>query len=157
MLYIGVDLGTSAVEPLLMDSAGTVQKIASREYPLSLPADRLVGANPLTGMSRRLPVLHRRHLTAPQSGSRHQLRRTDARSGHIGCRGPGHLSAILWNDGRSTAQTDYSNQTIGKQRIVRIYGKHRLCRLHCAQNPVDEGKRMQNFARICKIMLPKII
>ena len=33
MLYIGVDLGTSAVKLLLMDSAGTVQKIVSREYP----------------------------------------------------------------------------------------------------------------------------
>ena len=37
MLYIGVDLGTSAVKLLLMDSAGTVQKIVSRESPLSFP------------------------------------------------------------------------------------------------------------------------
>ena len=37
MLYIGVDLGTSAVKLLLMDSAGAVQKIVSREYPLSYP------------------------------------------------------------------------------------------------------------------------
>lgn len=37
MLYIGADLGTSAVKLLLMDEAGQIQKIVSREYPLSFP------------------------------------------------------------------------------------------------------------------------
>ena len=32
MLYIGVDLGTSAVKLLLMDENGTIHKIVSREY-----------------------------------------------------------------------------------------------------------------------------
>ena len=32
MFYIGVDLGTSAVKLLLMDSAGTIVNIVSREY-----------------------------------------------------------------------------------------------------------------------------
>lgn len=37
MLYIGVDLGTSAVKLLLMDETGKVLKIVSREYPISFP------------------------------------------------------------------------------------------------------------------------
>ena len=37
MLYIGVDLGTSAVKLLLMDSTGKIEKIVSREYPLYFP------------------------------------------------------------------------------------------------------------------------
>ena len=37
MLYIGVDLGTSAVKLLLMDQEGKIHKIVSREYPLSFP------------------------------------------------------------------------------------------------------------------------
>ena len=37
MLYIGVDLGTSAVKLLLMNSEGHIEKIASREYALSFP------------------------------------------------------------------------------------------------------------------------
>ncbi len=37
MLYIGIDLGTSAVKLLLMDGAGNIQKIVSRSYPLSFP------------------------------------------------------------------------------------------------------------------------
>ena len=37
MLYIGVDLGTSAVKLLLMDEKGKIQKIVSREYPIKIP------------------------------------------------------------------------------------------------------------------------
>ena len=37
MLYIGIDLGTSAVKLLLMDSQGNICNIVSREYPLYFP------------------------------------------------------------------------------------------------------------------------
>ena len=37
MLYIGVDLGTSAVKLLLMDGRGQIQKIVSKEYPIYFP------------------------------------------------------------------------------------------------------------------------
>ena len=37
MLYIGVDLGTSAVKLLLMDENGKIHKIVSKEYPLYFP------------------------------------------------------------------------------------------------------------------------
>ena len=37
MFYIGVDLGTSAVKLLLMQEDGTVERIVSKEYPLSFP------------------------------------------------------------------------------------------------------------------------
>ena len=37
MLYIGIDLGTSAVKLLLMDSEGKILNIVSKEYPLYFP------------------------------------------------------------------------------------------------------------------------
>ena len=37
MLYLGVDLGTSAVKLLLVDEAGAVLRAVSREYPLHFP------------------------------------------------------------------------------------------------------------------------
>ena len=37
MLYIGIDLGTSAVQLLLIDSEGNIRNIVSREYPLYFP------------------------------------------------------------------------------------------------------------------------
>ena len=37
MLYIGIDLGTSAVKLLLMNSGGEIVRIVSKEYGLSFP------------------------------------------------------------------------------------------------------------------------
>ena len=37
MLYVGIDLGTSAVKLLLMTEKGEIQKVVSREYPLIFP------------------------------------------------------------------------------------------------------------------------
>ena len=37
MLYIGVDLGTSAEKLLLMDEKGGIKKIVSKEYELHFP------------------------------------------------------------------------------------------------------------------------
>ena len=37
MLYIGIDLGTSAVKLLLMDGDGQIRKIVSKEYPIYFP------------------------------------------------------------------------------------------------------------------------
>ena len=42
MLYIGVDLGTSAVKLLMMDENGNIQKIVSKEYPFIFSIPGLV-------------------------------------------------------------------------------------------------------------------
>ena len=42
MLYVGVDLGTSAVKLLLMDEKGEIKNVISREYPLFFPHHKAV-------------------------------------------------------------------------------------------------------------------
>ena len=37
MLYIGIDLGTSACKLLLTDEMGDIKNIVSRSYPLDFP------------------------------------------------------------------------------------------------------------------------
>ena len=37
MMYIGIDLGTSACKLLLMDENGRIYNIVSKEYPLEFP------------------------------------------------------------------------------------------------------------------------
>ena len=37
MLFIGVDLGTSAVKLILADEGGKVLKVVSKEYPVNFP------------------------------------------------------------------------------------------------------------------------
>ena len=36
-MFVGIDLGTSAVKLLLMNEVGKIEKIISKEYPLYLP------------------------------------------------------------------------------------------------------------------------
>ena len=45
-MYIGVDLGTSAVKLLLMDGDGTIIKTVSKEYPIFFPQDGWSEQNP---------------------------------------------------------------------------------------------------------------
>lgn len=54
MLYIGIDLGTSAVKLLLMDESGGILNIVSEEYPLFFPD--------LAGPSKILPIGMKRPL-----------------------------------------------------------------------------------------------
>ena len=142
MLYIGVDLGTSAVKLLLMDSAGTVQKIVSREYPLSFPQTGWSEQNPLDWYEQTIAGLHQLLSDCDRSqvagisfgGQMHGLVTLDAEDQVI-------RPAILWNDGRSTAQTDYLNQTIGKQQLSEYTANIAFAGFTAPQNPVDEGKR----------------
>ena len=46
MLYIGIDLGTSAVKLLLMDGEGEIKNIVSKEYPLEFPQPGWSQQNP---------------------------------------------------------------------------------------------------------------
>ena len=58
MLYIGIDLGTSAVKLLLMDQEGAVKNVVSKEYPWSSPP-RLEPAGP-RGLEKRRSHRHPR-------------------------------------------------------------------------------------------------
>ena len=40
--------------------------------------------------------------------------------------------AILWNDGRTTKETDYLN--------TEIHSEHCVCRIYSAEDSLDEGK-----------------
>lgn len=52
MLYIGVDLGTSAVKLLLMDEKGAIKKIVSKEYPCFSLIRAGLNRNRRIGLSR---------------------------------------------------------------------------------------------------------
>ncbi|MBR6302727.1 MAG: xylulokinase, partial [Lachnospiraceae bacterium] len=117
MLYIGVDLGTSAVKLLLMEGNGTIKKIVSKEYPLYFP-------NP--GWSEQKPedwwtevIAGIKELTAECDksqvagisfgGQMHGLVILDENDNVI-------RPAILWNDGRTQKETDYLNNEIGTKK-----------------------------------------
>lgn len=154
--YIGVDLGTSAVKLLLMNQEGTIEKIVSREYPLYFPHPGWSQQNPedwwnetKEGIQELISQIDG-NLVAGISfgGQMHGLVILDAADQVI-------RPAILWNDGRTAAQTDYLNQTVGKEVLAANTANIAFAGFTAPKFLWVRSQEPENFARIAKIMLPK--
>ena len=156
MLYIGVDLGTSAVKLLLMDGEGKILNIVSREYPLSFPHP---------GWSEQDPA---DWLRATVDGIRALTKDFDKSAiAGIGCGGQMHglvvldendrviRPAILWNDGRTSAETDYLNNEIGKARLSELTANIAFAGFTAPKLLWMKNNEPELFAKIRRIMLPK--
>ncbi len=156
MLYIGIDLGTSAVKLLLMDETGRIHNVVSREYPLEFPMPGWSQQNPEDWKGAVLDGLA--ELTA--EGDKSQI-------AGIGCGGQMHglvildeqdeviRPAILWNDGRTAKQVDYLNNEIGKNKLSMYTGNIAFAGFTAPKILWVKENEPENFARIAKIMLPK--
>ena len=156
MLYIGVDLGTSAVKLLLMDGSGRIHKVVSREYPLYFPHPGWSEQNPedwftasMDGMKELTSECDKSQVAGISFGGQmHGLVTLDEADEVI-------RPAILWNDGRSEKETDYLNQTIGKEKLSAYTANIAFTGFTAPKILWMKKNEPENFARICRIMLPK--
>lgn len=156
MLYIGIDLGTSAVKLLLMDADGTVKNIVSKEYPLYFPHPGWSEQNPqdwytetMQGLKELLNGFDKSQVAGISFGGQmHGLVILDEKDEVI-------RPAILWNDGRTTKECDYLNQEIGKERLSAYTANIAFTGFTAPKILWVEKNEPENFAKIRKIMLPK--
>lgn len=156
MLFIGVDLGTSAVKLLLMDEAGTIKKIVSKEYPLYFPHPGWSEQNPEDWFAQSMAGI--KELTAECDkdevagisfgGQMHGLVALDQEDKVI-------RPAILWNDGRTGKETDYLNQVIGKDKLSEYTANIAFAGFTAPKILWMKNNEPDNYKKICKIMLPK--
>ena len=156
MLLIGVDLGTSAVKLLLMDEEGAIKNIVSREYPLYFPHPGWSEQNPQDWYAQAVEGI--RELTKGFDknevkgigfgGQMHGLVALDEHDQVI-------RPAILWNDGRTAKETDYLNQTIGQEKLSQYTANIAFAGFTAPKILWMKEHEPENFAKICKIMLPK--
>ena len=156
MLYIGIDLGTSAVKLLLMDGEGTIRKIVSREYPLSFPHPGWSEQNPEDWLAAAMDGI--RELTADCDKSK---------VAGIGCGGQMHglvaldrdgrvlRPAILWNDGRTAEETEWLNTAVGREKLSAYTANIAFAGFTAPKLLWMRKHEPELFARIDKIMLPK--
>lgn len=156
MLYIGIDLGTSAVKLLLMDADGQIKKIVSKSYSLAFPHTGWSEQNPedwfeqsMEGLKELLDGEDREKVRGISFGGQmHGLVTLDYEDQVI-------RPAILWNDGRTTKETEYFNTVIGKEKLsgytanIAFAGFTAPKILWMQKNEPDLWKKVQ------KIMLPK--
>lgn len=156
MLYIGVDLGTSAVKLLLMDETGKIHNIVSREYLLSFPHPGWSEQNPKDWFTQSMEGIKELTKDCDKSrvagisfgGQMHGLVALDEADQVI-------RPAILWNDGRTTKETDYLNEVIGKETLSKYTANIAFAGFTAPKILWMKENEPENFARISKIMLPK--
>lgn len=156
MLFIGVDLGTSAVKLLLMDEEGKICKIVSKEYPLYFPHPGWSEQNPEDWFTQSLEGIRELTEDCDRSqvrgisfgGQMHGLVALDNEDNVI-------RPAILWNDGRTGKETDYLNQVIGKENLSKYTANIAFAGFTAPKILWLRENEPDNFAKICKIMLPK--
>ena len=156
MLYIGVDLGTSAVKLLMMDSEGKIQKIVSKEYPLYFPHPGWSEQKPEDWFEKSMEGIKELTAECDKSqvagisfgGQMHGLVALDKDDNVI-------RPAILWNDGRTGEETDYLNQVIGKEKLSLYTANIAFAGFTAPKILWMKKHEPENFAKIFKIMLPK--
>ena len=156
MLYIGIDLGTSAVKLLLMDETGKIHNIVSKEYPISFPHPGWSEQNPedwfaesMEGMKELIAECDKSQVAGIGFGGQmHGLVALDADDQVI-------RPAILWNDGRTTKETEYLNEVIGRETLSKYTANIAFAGFTAPKILWMKENEPDKFARIRKIMLPK--
>ena len=156
MYFIGVDLGTSAVKLLLMEESGKICNIVSKEYPLFFPHPGWSEQNPedwytqsMAGMKKLTEGIDRSQVAGISfGGQKHVLVTLDDQDHVI-------RPAILWNDGRTSEETDYLNNVIGKDKLSQYTANIAFAGFTAPKILWMKKNEPEKFAKVVKIMLPK--
>lgn len=156
MLFVGIDLGTSAVKLLLMDEKGGIHKIVSKEYPLYFPKPGWSEQNPqdwysktMDGLKTLLSECDKTQVAGISFGGQmHGLVLLDKNDEVI-------RPALLWNDGRTYEECDYLNNVIGKEKLSEYTANISFTGFTAPKILWVKNKEPENFEKIEKIMLPK--
>lgn len=156
MLYIGIDLGTTSVKLLLMDESGNIKNIVAKEYPLYFPKSGWSEQNPqdwlkstIDGLNELVPANDKENIVGICiSGQMMGLVVLDEQNNII-------RPAILWNDGRSSEETEYLNSVIGKQTLSENTANVAFAAFSAPKILWLKKNEPDNFRKIKKILLPK--
>lgn len=155
-MFVGIDLGTSGVKLLLLDQEGRILGARTEEYPLSFPKPGWSEQDPnawlaqtKAGLARLLSEHGNPEVDALGIGGQmHGLVILDEHDEVI-------RPAILWNDGRTVKETEYLNETIGKEKLSSYTGNIAFAGFTAPKILWIKNNEPENFKRIKKIMLPK--
>lgn len=152
--YIGIDLGTSGVKTLLLGADGTVVSSVTKDYPLSFPQSGWSEQNPEDWYNQTLAAL--KDLCAdidPKlvrafsfSGQMHGLVLLDENNDVI-------RPAILWNDGRSSEETETLNEN--RDFLLDHTGNIAFAGFTLPKLLWVKAHEPELFGRIRRVLLPK--
>ena len=156
MLYIGIDLGTSAVKLLLCDEKGRIEHVISKEYPIYFPKPGWSEQNPkdwweavVVGIKELTASVDKTRIEGISFGGQmHGLVVLDEQDQVIG-------PALLWNDGRTWEECNYLNEVVGQERLSQYTANIAFPGFTAPKILWIKNKEPEHFKKIKKIMLPK--
>lgn len=157
MLYIGIDLGTSACKLLLVAEDGSILNTVTKEYPLSFPHPGWSEQRPedwrdavVSGIPKLLQGFDAEQVAGIGTGGQmHGIVALDAQDNVI-------RPAILWNDGRTSKEVDYLNNVVGKDKLSALTANIAFAGFTAPKLLWMRENEPESFKKIAKIMLPKV-
>ncbi|MBQ2734091.1 MAG: xylulokinase [Clostridia bacterium] len=152
--YIGADLGTSSVKLILADACGAILRSVTKSYPVHYPRSGWSEQEPedwwnaFCGGVRELTAGIDGICGISVAGQMHGLVILDEADKVI-------RPAILWNDGRTSGETEHLNTVIGKKKLSEYTANIAFAGFTAPKLLWVRNNEPENFARIAKIMLPK--
>jgi xylulokinase len=149
---IGIDVGTTGVKALAVSETGEVLARCEESYPLSTPRPGWAEQDPEHWWRATERALER--LDAGEvagiglSGQMHGLVALDDGDRVI-------RPAILWNDGRTGAETEEIEERVGRDRLIELTGNRALAGFTAPKLLWMRHHEPEEYARIAHVLLPK--
>jgi len=156
MYYIGIDIGTSSVKALLIDSGGRVIKTAVPEYSFQTPKPLWAPADPLDWWEATQQAI-KELLLKVQSSEIAGIGLTGQMHGMVAMNKEGSVlrPCIMWNDQRSHLECDEITERVGQKKILSITGNPVLPGFTAPKILWTQKNEPDLFALIDKVVLPK--
>jgi xylulokinase len=149
---VGLDIGTSSVKGVSIDTDGTVLQVAERGYPWSIPRAGWSEQDPEEWWRAAEEVLAEcaadRAIGIGLSGQMHGLVMLDESDRPL-------RPAILWNDGRTQAQCREIEERLGREGFVALTGNRALAGCTAPSLLWVREHEPDSYERIQSILLPK--
>ena len=156
MYYIGIDIGTSSVKALLIDSGGRVIKTSVPEYSFQTPKPLWTEADPLDWWEATQQAI-KELLLKVQSSEIAGIGLTGQMHGMVAMNKEGSVlrPCIMWNDQRSHLECDEITERVGQKKILSITGNPVLPGFTAPKILWTQKNEPELFALIDKVVLPK--
>ena len=156
MKFIGIDVGTSSIKALLVDSSGKVLASSNPEYPFQTPAPLQAETDPEVWWDATCKALNELLKdVAPESiagvgltGQMHGLVILDAHGQVL-------RPCIMWNDQRSFKECEEMTERLGEAEVLRLTGNPILAGFTAPKLRWVEKNEPEVFSKISKVLLPK--
>jgi xylulokinase len=157
-LLIGLDVGTSGVKALLMDTCGNVVASALREYPLSTPKPNWAEQNPSDWAEASLSALQELAACVPSGSEVKAIGLTGQMHGSVFLDKHNEVlrPALLWCDQRTAAQCqEITDRAGGEAALVNMVSNPALTGFTAPKILWLRDHEPHHFEKLCKVLLPK--